>query len=230
MTREKKASQIQTRAINPIKQYMSNKTFLRILEVGKKIILEKGQTGLNMRALGKLIKMEPGNIYRYFDNKRDLWIAIKYSFYDDFLVEFNNIIKDHDGTYLELFIKFGRLYLEFASENFYRFEMVFLSNPPEASKIGKIEEEMDPYSITKNLFELVKQAVEANELKEQDALKTYYTILGLLVGAARNEDSIKKHIIITEPLDVKSGIKSIEEFREFVIQNVSDIYKKYAPD
>lgn len=218
-----------TKAINPIKKYLKNKTFKRILEAGKGIILEKGQTGLNMRALGKKLKIEPGNIYRYVDNKRDLWIAIKYSFYDDFLVQFNNIIENHNGNYLELFLEFGKLYLEFASENFFRFEMVFLSNPPEASKMGKIEEEMDPYAITKNLFELIKQAIEAKELKESDALKTYYTMLGLLVGAAKNEDSIKKHMIITEPLNVKAEIKSIKDFREFVIDNLSDIYMKYKP-
>ena len=108
--------------------------------------------------------------------------------------------------------------------------MVFLSNPPESSKIGKIEGEMDPYAITRILFELIKQAVDAKELKESDALKTYYSILSLLVGAARNEVSIKEHMSITEPLDVKSEIKSIHDFRNFVIKSIIDIYKKYQPD
>lgn len=230
MIEEKTPKKILTRAINPIMKYMENKTFKRILEVGKEIILENGQTGLNMRSLGKRLNMEAGNIYRYVDNKRDLWIAIKYSFYDDFIVQFNKIIENHNGTYLDLFINLGELYLEFASENFYRFEMVFLSNPPESSRIGKIEEEMDPYAITRILFELIKQAVDAKELRESDALKTYYTILSLLVGAARNEVSIKNHMSITEPLDVKSEIKSIQDFRNFVIKNIIDIYKKYQPD
>ncbi|TFF83727.1 MAG: TetR/AcrR family transcriptional regulator [Promethearchaeota archaeon] len=228
MMEKKSCKKILTRAINPIMKYMDNKTFKRILEAGKEIILEKGQTGLNMRSLGKRLNMEAGNIYRYVDNKRDLWIAIKYSFYDDFIVQFNKIIDKHEGSYLELFIKFAELYLEFASENFYRFEMVFLSNPPESSKIGKIEREMDSYAITRILFELIKQAVDAKELRKSNALKTYYTILSLLVGAAKNEDSLKQHMVITKPLSVKSEISSITEYRNFILKNVRDIYKKNA--
>ena len=220
-------------ASNPLQEILkSEKRFEkleRILEAGKEIILEKGTKGFNLRTLGKKLNIPPGNIYRYVDNKRDLWIAIRFSLYDDFLVRFNKIIEEHEGSYLELFLKFSELYLEFAGENYNRFEMLFLLEAPKSEKVGKIEQVLDQYALTRVIFKLLKQAIDARELKESNALKTYYAIISLLTGAARNEVSIKKQMSITEPLNVKSEINSIQDFRKFILKKVREIYENSSP-
>lgn len=75
------------------------------------------------------------------------------------------------------------------------------------------------------MFELIKQTINAGEIKQFEGLKTYYAIISLLTGAARNEVSIKKHMNITEPLNVKSEINSIQEFRKFILKKVREIYE-----
>lgn len=223
---DKEIKKISVKATNPLLAIIeSDKRLEKILEAGKEIVLEKGTIGLNLRALGEKLHIPPGNIYRYVDSKRDLWIAIRFTLYDEFLVRFNKIIDEHEGTYLELFLKFSELYLEFAGENYNRFEMLFLLEPPKSEKKGKIEQEIDQYAITKALFELIKQTINAGEIKQFEGLKTYYAIISLLTGAARNEVSIKKHMNITEPLNVKSEINSIQEFRKFILKKVREIYE-----
>lgn len=132
---DKEIKKITVKATNPLLAIIeSDKRLEKILEAGKEIVLEKGTIGLNLRALGEKLNIPPGNIYRYVDSKRDLWIAIRFTLYDEFLVRFNKIIDEHEGTYLELFLKFSELYLEFAGENYNRFEMLFLLEPPKSEK------------------------------------------------------------------------------------------------
>jgi AcrR family transcriptional regulator len=214
---------------NPLKK---KRRLEKILEAGKEIILEKGVRGLSFRALGEKLDMHRENILRYVDSKRDLWIAIRFSLYDDFITRLDKVVEVHKKqkkSYLELFVKISDLFLEFASENYNRFMMIFLLEPPEAKKRGRIERNMDYDEVTKFLFELLKEAVDANEIRESDVLKTYYAILSLLVGAIRSENTIKNHAYITEPLNVKSEINSISVFRNFILEKVREILENSRP-
>ena len=215
-----------TRVTNPLSK---QKRLEKILNAGKEIILERGPSNLNLRALGKKLNMPQGNIYRYIDNKRDLWIAIRFSMYDDFLDQFNKIIENHEGSYQQLFIKFAELFLNFACENYNRFQLIFLLDPPESDKIGKIEREIDPFGVTRVLYDLINQAIQANEIKESEALKCYYAINSILIGAVRNQVPIKKHMGITEPLSLKDEMGSYEDFKKFILKKVQEILESSKP-
>ena len=58
--------------------------FENILEAGKQLFLEKGAQGFSMRNLAEKLDMTKNNLYNYVDSKRELWIAIRNKFYNQF--------------------------------------------------------------------------------------------------------------------------------------------------
>ena len=79
--------------------------FERILEAGKKLFLEKGAEGFSMRNLAEMLGMTKNNLYNYVESKRELWIAIRNRFYEQFKQENIKILKSHNGSNIELLMK-----------------------------------------------------------------------------------------------------------------------------
>ncbi len=200
--------------------------FNEIIEAGKRLVTKYGARGLNLRALAKeLNTLSQTGLYRYVESKRELWFAIRFSYYRDYLNPFNKIVSKHQGSYKELFLKFVEFFLEFASQDFHRFEVMFLLSAPKSKKIGEIEKRTSQFTITKALLSHIKDAIDAKEIEETGAVKNFYYILGIVIGAAKMEADIKDHFVISEPLNVKSQIISALEYRKFVVNNLRDFFE-----
>ncbi len=200
------------------------KKFNEIIEAGKRIVAKSGARGLNLRALAKELNMSSQTgLYRYVESKRELWFAIRFSYYKDFLNPINKIIKKHQGSYIDLFVKIASFFLEFASEDYYRFEVMFLLSAPKSNKIGEIEKKTSLFTITKTFLNIVKEAIKVGNLEEAEVINNFYYSLGVLIGAAKMEADIKDHFVITEPINVKSHIISTLEFRKFVLRKYREL-------
>ena len=92
----------QTRARSEEKK---EEQFERILDAGKKLFLRKGSEGFSMRNLAEMLDMTKNNLYNYIESKRELWIAIRNKFYNQFKEENLEIIKNHKGSKCELILK-----------------------------------------------------------------------------------------------------------------------------
>ena len=69
--------------------------FERILEAGKELFLQKGAQGFSMRNLAEKLGMTKNNLYNYIESKRELWIAIRNRFYNQFKEENLEIIRNN---------------------------------------------------------------------------------------------------------------------------------------
>lgn len=199
------------------------KRFNEIIEAGKKIVKTKGARGLNLRALAKELSLSSqAGLYRYVSSKRELWFAIRFSYYKDFLNPFNKIIRKHQGSYPELFYKTSEFFLEFASEDYHRFEIMFLLSAPKSKKIGEIEKKASVFTITKSALNIIKEAIDAQNADETEAVKNFYYSLGRLIGVAKMEADIRDHFVITDPVDVQSHIISPLEYRKYVLKKIRE--------
>ena len=228
MKAEKREANLE-RLENPFK---ASKRLENILKAGIEIVLEEGANSLTFRAVAEKLGMYRSNVLRYVDSKRDLWLAIRFTLYNDFIILIDDGVgkyKEMNKSYHEILLKTAEIFLDYATENYNRFQMIFLLDPPESDKIGKIEKNLDYDLVAKFFFKLVKEAVNAKELRESDAIKTYYSVVSLLVGSVRNEIALKRQMDITEPLNIKSEIDSIETYRKFILEKVKEILDSGRP-
>jgi len=113
--------------------------FERILEAGKIHFLKEGPMGFSMRSLAEKLGMTKNNLYNYIESKRELWIAIRNRFYNQFKEENLEIIKNHKGDTCELILKLYEHFLDFADRDYDKFKMMFnVVEAPHSEKVGPI--------------------------------------------------------------------------------------------
>ncbi|NLR75994.1 MULTISPECIES: TetR/AcrR family transcriptional regulator [Leeia] len=99
----------------------------KILEEAKATILELGWESLTMVTLAKRLNMSVGNLYKFFDSKDELFLAI----FTDFHAGLNQQLQDHlheeslDEPHLGKLID---IYFHYANSQFHLYELVM--HPP----------------------------------------------------------------------------------------------------
>ncbi|MFX1338250.1 MAG: TetR/AcrR family transcriptional regulator [Promethearchaeota archaeon] len=196
--------------------------FDKILEVGKDMFVKYGTHGFSTRILAEKVGMTQPNLYNYVSSKRELWIAIRIKYYNEFYKGIRKIIKKHKGTIVELLYKFAEYYLEFAAADYKRFQIMFVLSAPPSKKIGPLEKEYNPFLTTKFVLDYVKRAIEVKELIPDGSIELFYAIYSLIYGAAKIEADLKLRDKITEPMTGEFYSLSSEEFRRFILKEVRD--------
>ena len=224
-----RSSKKQTRSRSPEKKAAQ---FERILEAGKELFLEKGRDGFSLRGLAKILGMNQNNLYNYVDSKRELWIAIRNKFYNQYRDENIDIMKEHEGTITELLMKFFTNFLEFADRDYGAFSMMHLTESPPSDKRGSIEKEYQEFNYLKGTAKVVQEAIEAKEINYSDSgLITFFTY-SLILGAAIVERNMRifeqnpdfEGDTTSEILSFKTNFNSLE-FRHFVLEKLELIFK-----
>lgn len=220
MKRKKK-----TRARAPEKK---EEQYNKILDAGKGLFVKYGTHGFSMRALARNLNMSQTNLYNYVESKRELWIAIRTKYFAEFQEGFNNLINKHKGRYVDLLLKISEFFLEFASADYHRFQMMFLISAPPSKKIGPLEKAYEPFQFIGQGLEIVKKAIEANEIKTNNANEYFYYFYGLLFGAAKVEADLKLRVKITEPIVIEQQRLSAKRFREFVLEELRSQIQRFV--
>jgi AcrR family transcriptional regulator len=171
----------QTRARSEEKK---EKQFERILEAGKELFLKKGSEGFSMRNLAEMLDMTKNNLYNYVESKRELWIAIRNKFYNQFKEENLNIIKTHKGSKCDLILKLYEHFLDFADKDYDKYKMMFnVIEAPPSNKIGPIEAKYREYRLLDGTTKLIQEAIDEGEIKKDAApllsLLTYSIVMGV---------------------------------------------------
>lgn len=206
-----------TRARSPEKKA---EQFDRILEEGKEMFFKYGTHGFSTRALAQKLGMTQPNLYNYVSSKRELWIAIRMKYYDEYLEGQRKIIADHKGSNSELYYKFAEYFLDFASKDYKRFLLMFLLSAPPSKKIGPLEKSYKPYQLAKFITDLVKKATKAEEMDEDTAIRRFYSIYAQILGAAKVEADLKLTNKISEPIVGDFYTLTAKEYREFVLKEI----------
>jgi len=212
-----------TRARSPEKKA---EQFDRIIEEGKDMFVKYGTHGFSTRALAQKLGMTQPNLYNYVSSKRELWIAIRTKYYNEYLEGLNKIVNEHQGSYTELFYKFAVYFLEFASVDYKRFQLMFLISAPPSKKLGPLEKSYKPFQLTKMMLDIAKKAVEAGEINRNTAVELFYSIYAHLFGAAKVEADIKLRSKITEPIVGDFYTLSATKYRAYILREIRDRLEK----
>ncbi|MHA2280890.1 MAG: TetR/AcrR family transcriptional regulator [Promethearchaeota archaeon] len=188
--------------------------FDEILEVGKESFQEQGRDGFTLRGLAKKLGMSQNNLYNYVESKRELWIAIRKKFYEQYRNENREIIKDFSGSTVDLLLKIFEHFFEFAEKDYSAFRMMHIIRSPPSDKIGPFEKEYKPFSYLDGTTRVIQKAIDDGEIKEKNAALISFFLFSILLGGAMVEYAMRD----IEKTNGEAG-KKIEEFIQFGTQN-----------
>jgi AcrR family transcriptional regulator len=149
------------------------------------MFIEYGTDGFSTRVLAEKLGMTQPNLYNYVQSKRELWIAIKSKYHQEYFEGFNNRLHEHTGSYLDLFYKFVEYFLEFLTADYERFQMMFLQSAPPSKRKGPIEKSYKAFPIIKYAIGLVEKAAENNEIDRKAGNELFYSIYSYILGATK---------------------------------------------
>jgi len=203
--------------------------FERILESGKKLFLSKGSRGFSMRNLAEMLGMTKNNLYNYIESKRELWIAIRNRFHNQFKEENLEIMKNHKGTTCELIIKFYKHFLEFSERDYDKFRMMFnVVDAPHSNKIGPIEKTYREFRLLDGTTRLIQEAIDKGEVKNDNASLLSMIIFSFAMGVAyieMNRSLEKTPQKVWETIQLSQLDVSRDEVKESSLKILESILK-----
>ncbi len=196
--------------------------FDAILDEAMDLFVKRGPYGFGMRALARRLDMSEANLYNYVESKRELWIAVRMKHYQAYQDEFNELVESHEGDFIDFCIKWAELYLEFASSNYKRFQMMNFVPAPPSEKEGKLEQSYRPFEFIKQGIQLLQDAVDREEIKSVKAPALFYYFYSVCLGAAKAEADMRIREKILEPYEFNSGRFDASQFRQYILRELKD--------
>lgn len=202
--------------------------FERILQAGKKLFSENGREGFSLRGLAKILEMNQNNLYNYVESKRELWIAIRKKFFEQYRDENRTIIKNHEGSTVDLLLNVFEHFFNFAEEDFTAFTMMHIIPSPPSDKIGPFEKQYKPFNFLNGTTKVIQEAINEGEIKESNAAILSFFMYSLVLGATMIERTMRN-------FEKKTDYKSTEademfqfggqtftskEFRKYVLRKI----------
>jgi len=200
--------------------------FERILEAGKQLFLQKGREGFSLRGLANKLNMNQNNVYNYVESKRELWIAIRKKFFEQYRSENRTIIKDHEGSTVDLLLKIFEHFFKFAEEDFTAFTMMHIIPSPPSDKVGPFEKQYIPFNFLDGTTRVIQKAIDEDEIKENNAALLSFFMYSLVLGAAMIERTMRS---VEENYDFKEVDENVQfgtqpftskEFRKYVLRKI----------
>ena len=202
--------------------------FERILEAGKKLFSEKGREGLSLRGLAKILDMNQNNLYNYVESKRELWIAIRKKFFEQYRDENRTIIKNHEGSTVDLLLDIFEHFFKFAEEDFSAFTMMHIIPSPPSDKIGPFEKQYKPFNFLNGTTRVIQKAIDEGEIKENNAALLSFFLYSLILGATMIERTMRTFEVNSdykskeadEMFQFGSQAFTSKEFRKYVLRKI----------
>lgn len=200
--------------------------FQQILEVGKDLFVDSGPDALTMRKLAKHLNMTQTFLYTYVQSKRELWIAIRKKYFNNYSINFDRIVKKHKGTMVDLLMKLVEHFLNYANEDFNRFQIMFIIPIPFSKKIGPIEKKYQQSGFLEKLKDIIKTAMEAKEIKERNLFEFTYLLWSLVFGIATTEIYFKFKSPLLEKMKKHPASFTKESYRECSLKEIRNLLGK----
>ena len=202
-----------TRIRNPLKK---EEKLQEIIDNGKKLFLRDGDH-MSMRELAREMDLAVSGLYRYIQNKRELWFACNNQEFEKFSKDYDKIEEQHKGNDIILLRKMGEYFLNLAKDNFPLFKFMFLSTPPSSNKDkGPFELECYRAGFT-NLNKLITKIVKTGQTKEKNSMLLSLAIWGFVLGPS----------IISSPMfsyffdDYPDEIFDPDEYRNYILDLIA---------
>ena len=95
----------------------------KIIEKGRELYLKDG-SHMSMRELARQLELAVSGLYRYVQNKRELWFACIDKDFENLSKDLDEIESKHKGNDLELLQKIGEYFLQLSQDNFPLFKFI----------------------------------------------------------------------------------------------------------
>jgi len=175
----------------------------RILKTALKLFAKNGLEDVTIRKVAAAIGYSPGIVYHYFRNKDAIFLRIR----EDGLAELHSQLHEavESRTDFSRLTAYARTFLSFAFERPEYYEIMFLTNSPQAAAT-----EHDKESSASDMFKLltdeVRAAMEKGYLRKSDrprriSLLLFSSIHGLVSLAKRERLVISGDRSVKEALD-----------------------------
>lgn len=166
---------------------MQNRTYhhgalkLGLIEAASNLIKKRGHIGFNLRDLAKECNVSAPAIYRHFNSKNALMVAIAETGFENILNKFNlELPSEKEMSAKERIACLGEIYVNFAIENEGEFRVMFsreLCQIPEYESVAPLAEQS--FSVLKELiFEILPNDISENERHNQ-VIKSWALVHGL---------------------------------------------------
>jgi AcrR family transcriptional regulator len=208
-----------SRARSPEKK---REQFDRILEEGKDMFVKYGTHGFSTRILAEKLGMTQPNLYNYVSSKRELWIAIRTKYYIEYSKGIQDIIREYKKRPIEMFYKMAEYFLEYAGEDYKRYQIMFVLSAPPSKKIGPLEKKYKPFEIMKVMLDQVSTAIDAGNIISDKTIELFYSLYSYIYGAAKMEADLKVKSKVSEPIVGDRYSVTAQEFREFVLKELRE--------
>ncbi|MHA1186311.1 MAG: TetR/AcrR family transcriptional regulator [Candidatus Heimdallarchaeota archaeon] len=195
------------------------KQLQKIIQKGLALFIKDG-SNMSMRNLAKQLDIVVSGLYKYVNNKRELWFACTNKVFAQLSEEWSIMEKEHTGTDLELIGNIGASFLEISIKDFPLFKFMFLQEPPRSNrnKPGPFELENKRAGFT-NLFEVVSRATESRELKTSNPMYFSLALWGFVLGPAIITSPMHSHFFDRS----QSEAFELKEFHLFIYQLIQQL-------
>ena len=194
-----------------------------IIEKSRELFYEKG-FDLSMRDIARELDTRASSLYRHIDSKRELWFAITNADYMEFSNRMRLITENHQGKSIELLKKTGLFFLEFARDDFNRFNLMFLFEPPKINdqEKGKYELACNPDSISFLVF-LCGKVIEEEKLENINAVELAIHVWSQILGYSVIKSPINAYLLEKEEFkhlaSQQRDNKFLDQFIDFILAN-----------
>lgn len=171
-----------------------------------------------MREIAKKLETGPSSLYRHMANKRELWFAILTDYFKEFTLEMEQLATSHQGSAIDLLLKIGHFFLQFAKEDFLRFKLMFLTEPPTSNKEKGIYENLCNPTAFKSLIDIVQNVIDENKLKA-NAILLANSVWALVLGASTITSPINDYLFDQN----LQNTFSVEDYTKHIFEAINKI-------
>lgn len=194
----------------------------QILDAAQQLILQKGLKGLSMRKLAARVSMTAANIYNYYSNKDELYLALRIRGFEQLTSRYLTIRED-SSVPIDRLTHMVREFVRFGIENAAQYEILFgVKAPKYLDYVGTSMEpaawiEKQTSNRVMDGFISLVQACADDKAKMSEPMARYKTIRiwSALHGAILLYNSRLLHEVVPEPEEI------IKRLTEDVITSIT---------
>ena len=192
-----------------------------IIEKGREMFAEKGFE-LSMRDIAKSLDTQASSLYRHIQSKRELWFAITIKDFEEFAKGMNDIALKYPDSPKEILKETAYYFLRFAREDFNRFKLMFLYEPPKDEKIGPYEQACKPDSLhyLVHYCDLLIKEEKLTMIKAEELAIMYYS---QILGYAVIKSPINDYMLDQEILKLISK----QDFDTFIVKSILEMIERF---
>ncbi len=158
------------------------RTRLRILESGFELFLSQGSHAVSIRQIAAAAGLSPMAIYRHFDDKSALQVALL----EHAFLTFEQFLRASPGSEqpIENLCALAKQFFTFALERAPQFRFLFLSDARVLSSDSSVDVQRLAMPTFELLVEAVQRCIDAGCMASSDARTTAFDVLSFAVGRA----------------------------------------------